>query len=109
MKCIFRTRGEAPANGFMLTLTGTLSTNYGYATVDGTKYTASRVLELGAGTEVSVYVGGSALSGPKITYNGETVQSGRGTYTFSLSANTTITFTAKTSQPSYYTADITTN
>ena len=113
MNCIFLTRGEPPKSGFTLTLTGELNAKGGYVTVSGTKYTTAKVLELNAGTEVAVYVGGNAYSGQKITYNGITVllgDFGGGTYTFSLSADTTITFEKLGSSSSYYyTASIVTN
>ena len=112
MNCIFLTRGEPPKSGFTLTLTGELNATGGYVTVSGTKYTTAKALELNAGTKVSVYVGGRAYSGQKITYNGTTVllgDFGGGTYTFSLSADTTITFAKFGSSSYYYTASIVTN
>ena len=112
MNCIFLTRGKPPKSGFTLTLTGALDASGGYVTVSGTKYTTAKALELDAGTEVAVHVGGSAVRGPKITYNGTTVSLsdfGKCTYTFSLSADTTITFAKFGSSTYYYTADITTS
>lgn len=112
MKCIFRTRGEPPRTSFTLTLTGTLSMDYGYVTVNNTKYYTARSLTLEPGTEISVYVGGSALSGQKITYNGAYVGSaslGNLTYTFALTADTTVTMSNNGKQPFYYMAAITTS
>ena len=93
MKCIFRTRGEPPVSGFTLTLSGEygMGSNYTAAVnIGGTNYTSAQVLRLEAGTEVQVRVYASNSSKTYITLNGATVQSGSGSYTFSLSASTQI-------------------
>lgn len=93
MKCIFRTRGEAPVSGLTLTLTGEygMGSNYTAAVnIGGTNYTSAQVLRLEAGTEVQVRVYASNNKKTYITLNGTTVQSGTGSYTFSLSADTQI-------------------
>ena len=89
MKCIFRTRGEAPVSGLKLTLTGEYDAAGAYVTIGGTKYTSAQTLTLEAGTEVSVYVKGSNNSS-SITYNGSQVGRNGSTYTFNISAPTTI-------------------
>ena len=76
-----------------LALTGTFHSSYAYVTVSGTKYTSTQVLTLEPGTEMTVFcsaTGSSYRSRAYITLNGATVQSGSGSYTFSLSASTQI-------------------
>ena len=106
MKCIFLTRGDPPKSGFTLTLTGTFNTRYGYVKINDSKYIEAQTMTLNAGTQISVYVGGQFSSNAKITYNGNTVQTGAGTYTFALADNTIIRMTSALAS---YTADITTS
>ena len=105
MECIFRRRGAAAAGQLTLTLTGDFDSTRGYVTVGGTKYYTAQTLEIDAGTEVAVTVG--ALAGtPKVTYNGAEVMSGPGTYTFNISASTTVAMS--TTNKYFYNAAITT-
>lgn len=93
MECIFLSRGTALTIGFTLTLTGEygMGSNYTAAVnIGGTNYTSAQVLRLEAGTEVQVRVYASNSRKTYITLNGTTVQSGTGSYTFSLSADTQI-------------------
>ena len=110
MNCIFRTRGEPPVSGFTLTISGTPDASYGYVSIGETKYSAAQTVSLPAGSEVGVYVGGRGSSSLRPCYiylNGTLVQSGTGTYTFSLTGNAEITFTAQqVSAASGYRADI---
>lgn len=89
MECIFLSRGEAPKIGFVLTLTGEYDASGAYVTIDGTKYTSAQTLTLEPGTAVSVYVKGTN-SQSSITYNGSQVGGNGSTYTFYVSAPTTI-------------------
>lgn len=94
-----------------LTISGDLSSK-SYVTVNGTTYSAETTLTLQKNTEISVYVGynGWGAQGSSIvTYNGNTVKTGEGTYTFSIEDETNIVFTKVTQDKKYYyNAEITT-
>ncbi len=95
-----------------LTLSGSPHVIYGYILVGGKKYYSATTMELEKDTEVTLYVGyyGDEFSGsPRVLYDGETVFTGEGTYTFNIVDNTTVSF-VKTSSSNklYYTAEITT-
>lgn len=113
MNCIFLSRGKPTPMTKTVTLVGSFNSTRGYVTINGTKYTSAQALEIEAGTEISVYVAssGTATQGNcNITFNGETVLTGKGTYTFVASADTTIIMVKGTAAgQTYYIADITTS
>ena len=94
-------------------ISGKLSSQHAYATVGGTTYKVETTLQdVSKGTQASVYVGAMASDLRDSCYvklNGETVQSGYGTYSFVISHSMTITFGSSGSVPNiYYYAEITT-
>ena len=95
----------------LLKISGDLSSR-SYVTVNGTTYSAETTLTLQKNTEISVYVGYSGWgmqNSSKVTYNGNTVKTGEGTYTFSIEEDTNIVFTKVTQDNKYYyNAEITT-
>lgn len=81
-------------------ISGDLRSKYGTATIGGTEYTAATTVDAKRGETASVFVSaGSSSNRPKcrVTLNGETVQSGDGTYTFPITGDTTIVFTHNSS------------
>lgn len=94
-----------------LKISGDLSSK-SYVSVNGTTYSAETTLTLQKNTEISVYVGYNgwgAQSYSIVTYNGNTVKTGEGTYTFSIEDDTNIVFTKVTQGTKYYyNAEITT-
>ena len=101
MNCIFLSRGKPTPMTKTVTLTGSLYPQYAYVTINGTVYTSAQTLEVEDGTEISVYVSAVYMnSSCFINFNGTRVLSGKGTYTFTLTADTTIAFASSGS--SYY-------
>lgn len=98
---------------YTITLSGTFSDKSGYAEIGGKIYDFAIVQQFRKGTVVKVYVTGNPTSmkgNCYVTFNGETVLTGEGTYTFSLAANTTITITKTGSSTRwYFSCDITTS
>lgn len=94
-----------------LKISGDLSSK-SYVKVNGTTYSAETTLTLQKNTEISVYVGYNGWgvqSSPIVTYNGNTVKTGEGTYTFPIEDDTNIVFTKVTQDTKYYyNAEITT-
>lgn len=98
-------------------ISGDLSSNRSYATVNGTKYTSACELEFekSDSTSISVYV--SSFHYPEmcqITVDGTVVQSGAGSYTFQAEGkDVSIVFSEKkhpmNTMYTYYTAEITTS
>lgn len=83
---------------------GTLSADYLYVTIGGTKYTSVTTVTLEQGEEVSVYVKGYNGGSAAIYFDGSVVSRG-GTYTFKVTADTSITGSYQksgTSGRSYY-------
>ena len=77
----------------------TTTSNYGYVTIDGTKYKDVTTVEVPLGTEIAVTVRGASSSASKkcsISLNAETVQNGGGTYTFAATGDATLTFSRHT-------------
>lgn len=110
MNCIFLSRGTPPPMANTVTLTGALNSSYAYVTINGTKYSRAQTLEVESGTEISVYVGSMMGNSSYINFNGTKVLSGKGTYTFTLTADTTITMAQSgSSWTAYYYANITTS
>ena len=102
------------ASGTTVTITGDLNSNYGYATVNGTKITATGTTKtLESGGTLSVYVGsGNAnyASSCRVRLNGSAVKIGSGTYTISNPTQygtITLKFTWSLTG-GYYSCDITT-
>lgn len=95
---MFLRRG--PIGPFAVALTETKSgfnSSYGYATIDGVKYTDPATLELAYESVVEVYVSARSAENKEkcyVTLNGETVQSGAGTYSYKVTRNATLTFGA---------------
>lgn len=92
---MFLRRGKVGPFTVVLTEEGNgFNSSYAYATVDGTKYTDPATLELAYGSIVDVFV--SARSSYQaqcyVTLDGETVQSGAGTYSYKVTRNATLTF-----------------
>lgn len=79
---MFLRRGQPPARGIPVSMTGTFNDNYAYASIGDTKYTEATQLKVEAGTVVTVYVAvpggdfGLNASSCKITLDGETVAGG---------------------------------
>lgn len=111
MNCIFLRRSypEPKPKKLTMTLTGTFNSSYGYVTINGTKYKSAQTVEVEAGTEISVYVGGRSSTGNcQVSLNGTKVHSGAGTYTFVPTNNATIKMSMSgSSYYSYYFATIT--
>lgn len=97
---------------YTITLSGTFNDKSGYAEIGGKIYDFAIVQQFRKGTALKVHVSGSTTSQKAkcyVTFNGETVLTGEGTYTFSLAADTSITITKHGSSSSYYSCDITTS
>ena len=97
---------------YTITLSGTFSDKSGYAEIGGKIYDFAIVQQFRKGTVVKVHVSGSTTSQKAkcyVTFNGETVLAGEGTYTFLLAADTTITITKNGSTSWHFTCDITTS
>ena len=95
MNCILLRRGAVSPANITITLAGTFSSSYAYATINGTKYTAETTLEVEKGTTVKIYVSARSSSNRALCYvklNGETVLSRGGTYNFIPTKNAVITF-----------------
>ena len=95
-----------------VTLAGTLSATYGYATIGGVKRSAVGSYTVKAGDHISIYVSSASTtyrSHCQVTLNGEVVKSGYGTYDFTVPHDCTVTFTQNAVGTSnYYTAAIVT-
>lgn len=93
---MFLRRGKVGPFTVVLTEDGSgFNSSYAYATVDGTKYTDAATLELAYGSIVEVYVSGRKAEAKALCYvtlDGETVQSGAGTYSYRVTRNATLTF-----------------
>lgn len=77
----------------------TNTSNYGYVTIDGTKYKDATTVEVPLGTAIAVTARGASSSASKkssISLNAETVQNGGGTYTFAATGDVTLTFSRHT-------------
>lgn len=96
-----------------VTISGTFDKDYGYATVRATKYTAAATVSVEKNAHCSVRVSSSNSDARKncsVTFNGETVKSGYGDYSFIIEDNTTIDFRRRSSSGHYYwVCNITTN
>lgn len=93
-----------------LTISGAFDKNDSYVTVNGTTYTSNTTLMLSKNTEISVHLGfwGYGMT-CTVSYNGTTVKTGSGTYTFPIEDDTNIVLTSVTSGNKYcFNADITT-
>ena len=99
---------------FDVSLSGDFDRDYGYVTIDGTKYTSAQTLTVAKGTSVTVYCGAEASffqSDAKITLNGTTVAQGTSStgaeYTFAVTDSCGVALERKEQNGSYYTAAIT--
>lgn len=111
---MFLRRGPAPAKPVTVRLSGTFDSSYCYATIGGTKYTSSATLTLETGVTVEIYVSAritmAADKNCHVTLNGETVQRGGGTYTLTVTTDTSIVFATGVDQSyTYGTCAITTS
>lgn len=95
-------------------ISGNLSSSYGYVKINGTTYSSETVVPVYAGQSVTVYVSsgsGAAKSGCKILFNRTIVQTGEGEYVFTPDEDVSISF-ARVKIPNTtgyaYTAEITT-
>ena len=98
---------------FTVQLSGSFSKTQGYATINGVKYAEETTLQVLRHQTVSVTVSGSSSNASKckVTLNGETVQSGAGTYELTVDSGMVITFEgphAGVQAAYYYTCSITT-
>lgn len=85
--------------------------NRGYVTIDGTDYTAEAILKVNRHQAVNVTISYSDITQNakcKITMDGAIVQSGAGTYTFSLESDVIIDLEKHGTNYPYYTCSITT-
>lgn len=77
-----------------VSITGSyFDSTYGYVTINGTKYTSATSVEVSKGAEIAVCVGSNNTTAGTNCYivkNGETVQSGQGTHTFTADGNVSI-------------------
>ena len=98
-------------NGYRLNITGEFSSEYGYVTVNGQKYTSEQSLAFDEDTTITVYVGGPGsqlgMRVCNITFNEETVLSVPGSYSFQLTANATVKVSQVENYNRYYKAEIT--
>jgi hypothetical protein len=97
-----------------VTLTGTLDSERGYVTINGTKYSTAQTVTAKAGDTVYVYCYSSlGVLPPDITLNGTSVDTNSSSnvaeYTFALATDTAITFTAQGSGNESKSAAITTS
>lgn len=97
---------------YIAAISGTLSTSYGYATINDTKYKDEASVEIERNTEITVFVSSSRSSlreNCQVTMNGTVVQSGHGSYTFTAASNVSIVFErVESGRYNYFTCDITT-
>ena len=99
---------------YTVNISGTLNSNYAYATLAGTKTTTAGTKTYTSKPTIAVYVSSSnssARSNCKVTLNGATVKNGYGSYTVDIGDAdiVSITFTSvRSGYYTYYTCDITT-
>lgn len=94
---MFLRRGKAPYLNCEITLTGTFSSSYCYATIGGVKYTESTEMIVPRNTEVVIYVSDRATTGVvptngEVTLNGEPMVVEDFRYTYTVKKPTTFTF-----------------
>ena len=98
---------------YTVNITGNLNSRYGYATINGTTITSAGTKTYTSKPTISVYVGTGTIIDQNlcaVKLNGTTVKSGQGSYSLDFGDDNVvnISFTAKSSTGTYYTADITT-
>lgn len=96
---------------FTVQITGNPNKTYGYVTINETAYTAEAILKVNHHQTISVTVSGYDIYAQRnceITLNGTIVQSGKGTYTFSLESDVIIDLERHGTSYPYYTCSITT-
>lgn len=88
---------------FDVVLSGNFHSSYGYATIDGTKYTRAQTVTVAKGTSVIVHCSASSSTGNKkcgITLNGTAVAQGAShspaEYTFAVTSNCSIVISKNT-------------
>lgn len=107
---MFLRRGK-PSLAWQVIISGILTSNYSYVTIDGVKYSEKAELLVNSGTIVEIYVSAVGSSDQRfchVNLNGKTVLRGSGTYDYTVESNTTINFVQGPPISRYYACNITT-
>lgn len=110
---MFLRRGQPPARALTVVIAGTFSSSRAYVTVGDVQYTSAATVEVNPGDVVGIYISSDSLNQGDLCYvavDGETVQTGRGTYLYTVLKSSTITlFRGGSSGAYYYYCEITTS
>ena len=111
MQCLQLTRGEPLKTTVDVVLSGDFQNDFGYVTIDGTKYTSAQKLTVAKGTSVTVYCASPVLpQGSFIKLNGTKVAEGTpnagAEYTFAVTDSCSIVLSMNKQVMAFY-ADIT--
>lgn len=106
---MFLRRGDPPSMTCTAVFSGSFNSTYCLYRINGTRYTASDVLELPRGTIIEVYVSGSSSYHDQcyVSLDGKTVQTGNGWYNYELRQNSSLIFNK--GSRNYYYCEITTS
>lgn len=102
---MFLRRGPAPKRMRAVAIDGTFSSSKAYATIDDKMYTSAATIEVDPGTVIGIRISSDSLNQAGSCYiavDGETVQTGRGTYLYTVLKDSTITFFRGGSSGAYY-------